>query len=356
MSTQYFCANENRRDAVRTLEYSGGNPILNGMDYLEVVTSDEKTLEVHFIHPLPGKPNAVPPSPAPALTENNFVILGGVRVQNIAIEKGSLSFPEKNVARFNVKAAGDYSTYTLMLVAGEENEGPPSGFDPQLAAIDFSFKVECPSDFDCAPEDECPPENLPAPLIDYLAKDYSSFRRLMLDRLSTVMPNWAERNPADWAWRWSRRLLTTPTTSVTTDAVGTEAYLGPARQRISVRRHARLLDYAMHDGCNARAWICFEVEESGGADGLVLNALTPILTRGKDETVMVSPDPTELAALIQEEKPVVFGTLHQITLNSAHNSIKFYTWDNTECCLPKGATRATLLNNGLSGSRHRTDF
>ena len=42
-----------------------------------------------------------------------------------------------------------------------------------------------------------PPENLPAPLIDYLAKDYSSFRRLMLDRLSTVMPNWAERNPAD---------------------------------------------------------------------------------------------------------------------------------------------------------------
>ena len=60
---------------------------------------------------------------------------------------------------------------------------------------------------------------------------------------------------------------------------------------------------------------------------------------------MVSSDPTKLAALIQEEKPVVFETLHQITLNSAHNSIKFYTWDNTECCLPKGATRATLLND-----------
>ena len=57
--------------------------------HLEVVTSDEKTLEVHFIHPLPGKPNAVPPSPAQALTENNFVILGGVRVQNITIEKAA---------------------------------------------------------------------------------------------------------------------------------------------------------------------------------------------------------------------------------------------------------------------------
>ena len=42
-----------------------------------------------------------------------------------------------------------------------------------------------------------PPENLPAPLIDYLAKDYGSFRRLMLDRLSVIMPDWTERNPAD---------------------------------------------------------------------------------------------------------------------------------------------------------------
>jgi len=28
-----------------------------------------------------------------------------------------------------------------------------------------------------------------------------------------------------------------------------------ARQRISVRRHARLVDYLMHEGCNARAWV-----------------------------------------------------------------------------------------------------
>jgi hypothetical protein len=345
MPTQYFCSNENRRDAVRTLKGSGGKPVLNGMDYLEVVTDDQKTLEVHFIHPLPGETNAVPPSPAPVLTERNFVIRGGVRVQNIKIVDGSLAFNGR-VATFDVKEAGDYSTYTLMLVAGEENEQPPSGFDPQLAAIDFSFKVECPSDFDCAPEDECPPENLPAPLIDYLARDYSSFRRLMLDRLSTVMPNWKERNPADMGVALVETIAyAADHLSYYQDAVATEAYLGTARQRISTRRHARLLDYAMHDGCNARAWICLEVEAGGGADGLVLDPLTPILTRGKDNTVMVSPNPTKLAALIQEEKPVIFETLHPVTLQSAHNSIKFYTWDNTECCLPKGATRATLLND-----------
>ena len=45
------------------------------------------------------------------------------------------------------------------------------------------------------------------------------------------------------------------------DAVATEAYLDTARQRISVRRHALLVDYQMHEGCNARAWVCLETDE-----------------------------------------------------------------------------------------------
>ena len=39
------------------------------------------------------------------------------------------------------------------------------------------------------------------------------------------------------------------------DAVATEAYLDTARERISVRRHVRLVDYFLHEGCNARAWV-----------------------------------------------------------------------------------------------------
>ena len=36
-----------------------------------------------------------------------------------------------------------------------------------------------------------------APDIDYLAKDYQGFRRLMLDRLSLLVPGWTERSAAD---------------------------------------------------------------------------------------------------------------------------------------------------------------
>jgi hypothetical protein len=344
MSTQYHCGNENRRDAVRTAR-SGGKPQLNGIDYLEVASTDQKTLELHFVHPLPGEANAVPASGS-VLTENNIAIQGGVRTTGIRVTSVVTS---GNVLTVTASEAGDYSAYTLQLVGGEATSQPPPGFDPQLSLVRFSFKVDCPSDFDCALEDECSPEALPDPLIDYLAKDYGSFRRLMLDRLAVTAPDWKERNPADLGIALVETIAyAADHLSYYQDAVATEAYLGTARQRVSMRRHARLLDYKMHDGCNARAWVTFEVTPLGGTDGLVLSKGTTLLTGGADET-QVAIAPTQLKDLLDKEKPLVFETLHDIRLDSAHNSIRFYTWDNSECCLPKGTTRATLSSNpGLS--------
>lgn len=332
MTTQYRCSNENRREAVRQ------KSILNGIDYLEIISPDQTTLEVHFIHNLPGQVNGLPASPA--LTERNFIIEGGVRITGLKIKTLAVT---KNSATLQVDQAGDYSNYILRLVRGEASSDPPSGFDPQLSAIAFSFKVECPSDFDCQPQDECPPENLPAPPIDYLAKDYGSFRRLMLDRLSTIMPDWQERNPADLQVALVETIAYLGDyLSYYQDAVATEAYLGTARQRLSLRRHARLLDYAMHDGCNARAWVHLHVDKDTAADGSLVPPGTPLLTRGLADVSTIAP--ADLDKILKEETPIVFETLHDLTLHSAHNTIKFYTWDDTECCLPKGATRATLQN------------
>ena len=46
------------------------------------------------------------------------------------------------------------------------------------------------------------------------------------------------------------------------DAVATEAYLQTARSRISLRRHALLVDYHVHDGCNARTWMQLQVSRT----------------------------------------------------------------------------------------------
>ena len=249
-----------------------------------------------------------------------------------------------NVITLTVDRAGDYSAYTLNLVVGESSDQPPSGFDAQLSSLRFTFKVECPSDFDCKPDDECPPEIFPDPLIDYLAKDYGSFLRLMLDRMSTIMPDWKERNAADMGIALVETVAyAADYLSYYQDAVATEAYLGTARQRVSMRRHARLLDYAMHDGCNARAWVSLEITPAGGSEGVVLPKGTILLTRGKDDAAVVLP--ADLQEVLEKESPLVFETLHEITMHSAHNKIRFYTWDDSECCLPRGATRATLYND-----------
>ena len=145
-ATQYVCTNEVRRELVRNTRTPDGRPVLNGIEFVEVVPSDQKTLRVTFIHPLPGQSNAVPPSPAPAMTVSNVVIAGGVRITHIRVETVSTA---RNVLTVTVDRPGDFSVYTLSLVMSASDLTAPTGFDPQLASIEFSFKVACPSEFDC---------------------------------------------------------------------------------------------------------------------------------------------------------------------------------------------------------------
>ncbi len=345
MATQYFCGKSQRRAQVLAARNAGNQPVLNGIDFLEVASADQKTLTVQFLFPLPGSPNAVPPSPAPALTVGNIVIQGGVRITGIQVSSVSLTGNQLTV---KVNAAGDFSDYTLQLVADASSlagsQTPPAGFDPQLSAVTFSFKAQCPSDFDCQTVSVCPPPSLPTADINYLAKDYASLRQLLLDRMARIMPAWQERNAADMGVVLVELLAYAgDQLSYYQDAVATEAYLGTARRRVSVRRHARLLDYPMHDGCNARAWVFFQA--AAGA-GIPVPAGTALLTQTNAPRGRL-PDTQVAAALNQGSQ--AFQTLHDITAHAELNAIDLYTWSDQSCCLPQGATRATLVapNGGI---------
>lgn len=312
MNTQYICKNEKRRGLV------GNLATLNGIDYIEVASVDQKTLEVHFVNPLPIGPNP------PALTAQNVIIEGGTRVRDIKVVSVATN---NDVLTVQVNARGDFSFYTLRIVNAPGDLATPDGFDPQLAAVDFSFKAGCPSEFDCQQIRECPPEKRIEPEIDYLAKDYASFRRLMLERLSAITPDWQERNPADAHIALVELLAYVGDhLSYYQDAVATEAYLGTARKRISVRRHARLLDYFMHDGANARTWLFLEAT----ANNVPVTKGTAFATKG------------EISDTATSDAAIVFETMHHAALFTARNKITFHTWSDTECCLPKGATRATV--------------
>src|SRR5262249_4105625 len=111
-----------------------------------------------------------------------------------------------------------------------------------------------------------------------------------------------------------------------------------------VRRHARLVDYFMHDGGNARVWV--QLRAAPGVSHARVPAVhegrkTRLLTRVEGlPTLLPMSSPMFARALSAQRQ--VFELMDDVDVFEAHNEMKFYTWGALECCLPKGATRATL--------------
>ena len=338
---KFFCCEPRRLDVIKLSGTANGIEFLEVRDHLEPVQElRQRTLFVRLLRS------------GFTLTPDNVLIDGGERLAVVPVEwvaaadnlpagtdpalvDGIDDLPRTLVVRTTV--FGDFSRYTLHLRASSGSDQPPGGFDPRLSTIEFSFKVECPSDFDCADRKTCPPERLSKPDIDYLAKDYTGFRRLMLDRLSLLTPGWAERSAADAGVALIELLAyAADNLSYRQDAIANEAYLATARNRVSVRRHARLVDYALHEGCNARAWVHVEV-----ASDFTLPARTTLLTRTAERPVQLVPDSKPVRDAL-DEGAIVFETVRDTSLFADLNTLSFYTWGDAGCCLPRGATRTTL--------------
>ena len=340
------CCDEQRLEVIKLAGSANGIEYLEVRDHLEPTPAlRQRTLLVRLLRP------------GFALTPDNVRIDGGERIPTIGIEwvaaannlpagtdpalvDGIDDLPRTLVIRTD--SSGDFSRYALRLVANSGTDQPPGGFDPVLSSIAFSFKAECPSDFDCAVDVPCPPMPplpLERPDIDYLAKDYSGFRRLMLDRLNLLVPGWTERSAADVGVTLVELLAyAADNLSYRQDAIANEAFLGTARRRVSVRRHARLVDYRLHDGCNARAFVHFRVTRNNVA----LPRGTALLTRSDHTPVVVEPASRIFSEALAAGASV-FETTHAVSLHKALNQLDFYTWGQRGCALPRGAIAATLL-------------
>lgn len=341
MQTSQSCASDKlRRETLRNHLNEAGKRDFNGIDYLEV-SDDQLTLSLFFMGKAPRH-----------LSTANVRIDGGRRVRQIKVVHIQVCHLEdqelEDCMQVLVDQPGDFSTYTLKLVEpdtnGEPSNTPLAGFDPRYAEIEFNFKVNCSSDLDCVTGTTCPPPEFPEPELNYLAKDFASFRQLIFDRLALTVPDWQERHIPDIGVTIAEVLAYVGDyLSYYQDAVATEAYLSTARQRISVRRHARLIDYRMHEGCNARTWLHLDTDSD-----ITINPANFFFITGYNQL------PTDKQLLnIDEFKKLpahsfeVFEpmTSQPLALHAAHNEIHFYTWGEKNCCLPRGATSATLLDS-----------
>jgi hypothetical protein len=155
------------------------------------------------------------------------------------------------------------------------------------------------------------------------------------------MPEWRERHVPDVGIAIVELLAYVGDyLSYYQDAVATEAYLDTARRRISVRRHARLVDYAMHDGCNARAFLFLQTAANGDLDLddiFFVTRYSEIVT----QTVLEKHEVEQATGWLAFEP---LDPRDSMKVRLAHNEIRIYTWGDQECCIPKGATRATLVD------------
>lgn len=177
------------------------------------------------------------------------------------------------------------------------------------------------------------------PEIDYLAKDYASFRQVMLDHLALRVPGWTERSEADLGIVLVEILAyVADYLSYYQDAVATEAYLGTARRRPSIKRHARLLDYVLHEGCNARVWVQVQVSEP-----LTLPGATQLMTHVGSLMPVIAPHSLAYDEALQGQTKV-FETMHTARLFPEQNEIRLYTEEGEETSLPPGCTSAILCD------------
>ena len=292
---------------------------LNGIDFVEVLAAPPAgELRVHFV-------NAVTVD-EPGLTAT---ITGGDRVPTVAVEPivpadWSADAEGRPVLAVHALADGDFSNYTLRLSS--------SRLDRFFRETRFSFKVACPSDFDCAPVPiTCPPDDIVAPPIDYLAKDYGSFKRALSDFSALRYPDWEERSEADFGVMFLEALSgLADEMSYVQDRVSAEAALETATERRSIERLARLVDYQPRPATSARTLLACNVTSGPVPAGVRVSAETPA----------GAVIPFEIGRGLADHASYV-------TDPRWNDPIPPYWWDDDRRCLLPGTTEMYVAGQGF---------
>src|SRR5215204_5886771 len=106
-----------------------------------------------------------------------------------------------------------------------------------------------------------------------LAKDYDSFRHALISWMVNRVPGWQPTSEADLD-QVLLELFSAAADELSDyqDRVMNEAYLATARERVSLARHARLMDYHVHQGNQASTLLALELAPA--KDGMLPKGLT----------------------------------------------------------------------------------
>ena len=329
---------------------------------------------MHFLLDLPADAFGLAANPGP------IRVHGGTRIVGVTVTSAATT-ADPQVLDVDVDQQGDFSPYLLSIGWDQDDDEPGvwvydfQDVDRLFSVAPINFRPGCPVDFDCTSTSECEDELLDEPALDYLARDYASFRQLLIDLVAQRNPPWVERSPADLGIALLELFAHEGDhLSYLQDAVANEAYLDTARQRESAKRHAKLVDYEMHDGRNAWTYAHLEVSTAGTvpAHTQLVTRITSALRFDRVPGAIPTPQPSsppgaELHALSGYDPPLVnpsipepdkwfddyladpalakvrvFETTESTAMDPVNNLLRIHAWGNEECCLPVGATTAHI--------------
>ncbi|MFN7131035.1 MAG: hypothetical protein ACK4N5_03065, partial [Myxococcales bacterium] len=183
---------------------------LTGIDFIQVVEPQAQTLlRVFFIveptdldTPMVNVASLVPPPAGsdvgPLLPETNLDVSIVSTETGASVEIESLGWRlvrapagVRLALELFVPEPGDFAIHRLRI--------DDARIDRFFNDREFSFKQGCPSVFDC--RQPCEPEPIDSVdyPVDYLARDFWSFRRALLDMAAARYPRWSEPLEADQA-------------------------------------------------------------------------------------------------------------------------------------------------------------
>ncbi|MFP5391138.1 MAG: hypothetical protein ACLGI6_06280 [Gammaproteobacteria bacterium] len=304
----------------RVLELLKPGATLNGIDFVEVRADEPEHLYVHFF-------NAVPVAqPDLHITVTGGDLIPTVEVATPQAADWSQDIDARQVLRLTVPGRGDFSTYTLRIIGA-------AALDPFLSSAAFSFFVFCPSITDCRQDPpDCPPPEGDVPPIDYLAKDYESFRAALSDFSTLRYPEWRERSEADFGMVMMDALSAIgDQLSYIQDQLHLQANIETASTRAALVRLARLVDYEPGPVVSASALVTLDVSATGVPAGVRIDAVAPD----------GSPVPFETGAGLRDAATY--------RVNPACNGgMPPYWWDDEERCLDVGARTMALEGHGYA--------
>lgn len=284
-------------------------------------------LEFHTTHVLAAILTAVGGGATP---HSIFPISGGVRLRGgaaagqvrvVQVLAGALP----NQLRLQVNPIGDYSTYTLTVNF--------AGIDPLLSEIDFKFRPAC-FNLNCA-ADESFPTPAASPDIDYLAKDFDSFKHTLITAMQQRVPNWAPTSEVDMD-QVLIDLIAADADELSDfqDRTVNEAFLATARKRVSLARHARLMDYHIHQGNQASSWVALQVQAN-----VNIPARTGVWT----------------SEHWQDKTSQVFITSKALDCSPLLNELQLYNWGGSLTALEAGCTSADIALPAPLNPANQTD-